>query len=129
MQDYEANENLKSVYMLDKSDILVRSYLSELKQQYKGLEVLQYLLIDGEFNGAVLGHWRIGPYDIEDIRVDLNTEEAEARKAEIIDAVRKVYSPERTAILNYNGQKLGRVEIWKVIYWRMQNHLFTIMAG
>jgi predicted transcriptional regulator len=96
--------NVRSMFMLDKSDFLVRADMSALKDRYKGHEVLQYLLIDGEFNGAVLGHWRIGPYDIDDILVDLDQEEANARKEEIIDAVREIYSPEKTAILKYNGE-------------------------
>lgn len=106
IQEFEQSGDLRSVFMLDKSDILVRSNMSELKQRYKGHEVLQYLLIDGEFNGAVLGHWRIGPYDVDDILIDLDSYEAEARKEEVIQAVRKVYTSERTAILKYNGEKL-----------------------
>lgn len=107
---FQRQEELHHVFMLDKSDILVRSHLSELKERYKGLEVLQYLFIDGEFKGAVLGHWRIGPYDIDDIVVELDPQAAEARKEEIIEAVRKIYSPERTAILKYNGENLERGE-------------------
>lgn len=106
LKGFEQSGDLHNVFMLDKSDIIVRSYMSELKNRYKGQEVLQYLLIDGDFKGVVLGHWRIGPYDIDDVRVELDPHEVEARKDEIISAVRKTYSPERTAILKYNGEKL-----------------------
>lgn len=94
------------VFMLDKSDFLVRAHMDELQRRYKGYEVLQFLLIDGEFKGAVLGHWRIGPYDVEDIRVELPPDQAEIRRDEILDAVRTVYSPDRHNIVRYNGKPL-----------------------
>lgn len=92
--------------MLDKSDFLVRADLDELKEKFKGKEVLQYLLIDGEFKGAVHRHWRIGPHDIEDIALCLDKEETETRKEEIISAVRAGYSVETTRILRFNGEQL-----------------------
>ncbi|WP_027963691.1 DNA glycosylase AlkZ-like family protein [Halalkalibacillus halophilus] len=95
-----------SVFMLDKSDFLVRANLHVLKELFQGEEILQYLLIDGEFKGAVIGHWRIGPHDVEDIKLTLPKEEASKRKEEILAAVRKGYSQETTAILNYNGENL-----------------------
>lgn len=94
---------LRSVFMLDKSDFLVRAHLSQLKKRYSGKEVLQYLLIDGHFQGAVLGHWRIGPHDVEDIIVDLPPEEVSSRKNEIINAVTYGYPPEFSKIKLYNG--------------------------
>lgn len=94
---------LRSVFMLDKSDFLVRAHLSQLKKRYSGKEVLQYLLIDGQFQGAVLGHWRIGPHDVEDIIVDLPLEEVASRKNEIINAVTYGYPPEFSKIKAYNG--------------------------
>jgi hypothetical protein len=92
--------------MLDKSDFLVRACLDELQVRYKGHEVLQYLLIDGEFKGIVEGHWRIGPYDIDDIIVELNEEDALARQNEILEAVRKVYSSDSHTILKCNGSMI-----------------------
>lgn len=94
------------VFMLDKSDFLVRAHMDELLLRYKGYEVLQFLLIDGEFKGAILGHWRFGPYDIEDILVDLPTDQSETRQDEILDAVRQIYPPERHAIRKYTGKIL-----------------------
>ncbi|WLR42076.1 crosslink repair DNA glycosylase YcaQ family protein [Bacillus carboniphilus] len=95
-----------SVFMLDKSDFLVRAYLDELNQMFKGKEVLQYLLIDGEFKGAVLGHWRIGPHDVDDVEVILPQEECNERREEIIAEIRKGYSKETTEILHFNGEPL-----------------------
>ncbi len=104
---YLTNEEIpQSVFMLDSSDFLVRTEINELKEKFKGKEVLQYLLIDGEFKGAVLGHWRIGPHDIEDITLCLGEEEIETRKEEIISAVMSGYSVKITHILRFNGENL-----------------------
>lgn len=51
-------------------------------------EPLQYLFIDGEFHGASIGHFRNGPYDINDIICDLPN--ADERKNEIIKAIQDV---------------------------------------
>ncbi|HET7578217.1 MAG TPA: hypothetical protein VFK33_02970 [Bacillales bacterium] len=104
--DLEYMEIPLTVFMLDKSDFLVRVYLNELKETYKGQEVLQYLLIDGEFKGAVLGHWRIGPHDIEDVKLLLTQDEAMCRKEDIINAIREGYSSDTTDILRFNGQNI-----------------------
>ncbi len=95
-----------TVFMLHKADPLVCAGMSELKRRFAGLEVLQYLLVDGDFRGAVCGHWRIGPYDVEDIVVDLCSAERVARKAEIIQAVAWVYHPPSHHILRYAGKRL-----------------------
>ena len=48
-------------------------------------ELLQYLLIDGRICGASVGHFRYGPYDLNDIVCDLP--KAEERREEILEAV------------------------------------------
>jgi len=68
--DLQADPARPTVFMLHKGDPLARSHASELKARYHGIEVLQYLLIDGAFQGAALGHWRIGPHDVDDIVVE-----------------------------------------------------------
>jgi len=95
-----------SVFMLHKSDILVRSHISELKREFGGQEVLQYLLIDGEFKGAVLGHWRIGPHDVDDIVVELPANERSNRREEIMNAVAWGYNPPHSNILRYGGGEI-----------------------
>lgn len=97
----------RSVHMLHRADPLVRSQASELKERYAGREVLQYLLIDGEFRGAVCGHWRIGPHDVEDIAVALPQTEREARRAEIVAEVAQGYAPPFSQIRCYAGVSLG----------------------
>ena len=93
-----------SAYMIHKSDPLVSAKSSHLKQRFAGLEVLQYLLIDGDFQGAVCGHWRIGPHDVDNIVIDLPAEECKARKDEIIEAVAWQYHPPHHHIIYYNGE-------------------------
>ena len=93
-----------SVFMLHKADPLVRADICELHSRFSGLEVLQYLLIDGDFQGAVCGHWRIGPHDVEDIVLDLPENEREAREDQILEAVAWRYRPPAHHILRYDGQ-------------------------
>lgn len=106
LNEREDIEVPKGVYMLDKSDYLVRADLDVLLERYKGLEVLQFLLVDGEFRGAVLGHWGFGDYDLEDIALDLDDEAAIEWQEAVIAAVQKIYSPEHHRILRYNGKEL-----------------------
>jgi len=92
-----------TVFMLHKADSLVRSHASTLKARFHGVEVLQYLLVDGAFQGAVLGHWRIGPHDVDDIIVDLSPAESTDRRDEIISAVARGYHPPFSQIKKYAG--------------------------
>ncbi|MFC1734573.1 DNA glycosylase AlkZ-like family protein [Candidatus Hydrogenedentota bacterium] len=96
----------KSVFMLHRADFLVRSHARELKRRFDGAEVLQYLLIDGELCGAVLGHWRFGPYDVDDILLDLPKKTREGRRDAIIEAVTAEYCLPRHRVLKYDGKKV-----------------------
>jgi len=102
--DLKNSEVPPSVLMMHRADPLVKSHSSELKDRFGGDEVLQYLLIDGEFAGAVLGHWRIGPHDVDDILLELPAKQRSARKAEIVDAVAWNYHPPHHNILAYDGK-------------------------
>ncbi|HNX15215.1 MAG TPA: hypothetical protein PK854_12365 [Oscillospiraceae bacterium] len=90
------SNTIASVYALHRNDILVKSNEHVLKEQFKPLyehleydrEPLQYLLIDGEIHGISVGHFRNGPYDLNDVVTDLP--DTEARKEEILEAVRAV---------------------------------------
>ena len=85
-----------SVYALHRNDFLYKSNESKLKSWIQPMtehlpydhDPLQYLLIDGEFHGASVGHFRNGPYDLNDIVCDLPN--AQDRKWEIVEAVRSV---------------------------------------
>ena len=105
LEKYEP-EIPKFVYAMHRNDFLVKSNEYWLKEKFKHpeYETLQYLLIDGEFRGAVLGHFRNGPYDLEDIILDLPTEIATDRKIEILDAVRMVNYGK--SVTHYQGEEL-----------------------
>lgn len=89
---YTAPE-LRSVYALHRNDPLYKAFEPELKSLAKSLteglpydcDPLQYLLIDGTFHGAVVGHFRNGPYDLNDVRID--DESLLPRREEILAAV------------------------------------------
>ena len=95
LENYEPKE-MYFVYALHRNDFLYKSHEHILKDYAKKLtegleydhEPLQYLLINGEFHGASVGHFRNGPYDLNDIVCDLPN--AAERKAEIIDAIQFV---------------------------------------
>ena len=84
------------VCALHRNDPLYKANEPELKAWSKTLtegllydsEPLQYLLIDGDFHAASVGHFRNGPYDLNDIVCDLSN--PKERKTEIIDAVTAV---------------------------------------
>jgi len=95
LKSYEPKQ-ICSVYAIHRSDFLYKSHEHILKERAKewtkGLEYdcepLQYLLIDGEFRGAVAGHFRNGPYDLNDVVCDLT--DAESRREDILKAVSEV---------------------------------------
>ncbi|MCY3736733.1 MAG: winged helix DNA-binding domain-containing protein [Gemmatimonadaceae bacterium] len=96
------------VFLLHRADPLVLPHTAELKERFEGLEVLAYLLIDGELTGAVCGHWRIGPHDVEDIVVTLPEGECMRRKDEIVKEVARFYHPPGHHIRRYAGKALER---------------------
>ncbi|MBI2502488.1 MAG: winged helix DNA-binding domain-containing protein [Candidatus Latescibacteria bacterium] len=104
-QEVAARQPARGTFMLHKADPLVKSHQRQLKQQFAG-EVLQYLLIDGDFRGAVCGHWRIGPHDVEDIALHLPRREIAARREEILAAVAEQYHPPHSQIRRYAGQAI-----------------------
>ncbi len=92
-QDLPDVERPHFVLAIHRNDVLYKAQESWLKEWSKSLsdglpydhEPLQYLLIDGEFHGASVGHFRNGPYDLNDIVCDLP--DAQERREEIINAV------------------------------------------
>lgn len=86
----------RSVYAVHRNDMLYKAQEPALKEMVKPLtegldydhEPLQYLLIDGRFCGAVVGHFRNGPYDLNDVVCSLP--DAWERREEILEAVRAV---------------------------------------
>ena len=81
----EETPTVRSVFALQRNDPLVLALIPEFTvPEY---QTLQYLLIDAEFHGAVVGKFRQGPFDVEDILLDLPPDEWEARRTEILKAV------------------------------------------
>lgn len=95
----------QSVFVMHRNDFLVKSNEYCIKQKYKHPEydILQYILIDGEFRGAVFGHFKNGPYIIEDVNVDPGYE---ARKDAIIEAIYCVNSRDQSPIKRYMGKEM-----------------------
>ena len=99
MKTYEGTP-LRFVRAVHRNDVLYRADEPALKRMAArwlaqtpqsapyDREPLQYLLIDGEFHGACVGHFRNGPYDLNDVVCDLK--DAPARKAEILAAIAEV---------------------------------------
>jgi len=86
LQTY-ATEPPKSVYAMHRNDFLVKSNEHWLKERYTHSypDTLYYMLIDGEFRGAVAGKFRYTP-EVEDIMLDLPDDEAAALKEEVLQA-------------------------------------------
>lgn len=103
-------EPLHFVYAVHRNDFLYKANEHILKEQFKapceGLpydhEPLQYLLIDGEFQGASVGHFRNGPYDLNDVVCTFQG--ADKRKEEILKAVELVNFGKRPE--RFMGEKL-----------------------
>ncbi len=93
---------------LQRNDFLVRSFASELKERYThpDWEALFYFCIDGALCGAVLGKFRQGPFDLEDVALSLNEQQATARKQEILSAVYQVNDPQKSPLKRYCGLPL-----------------------
>lgn len=95
LESYEPKP-MHFVYAIHRNDPLYKADEPRLKAWIEPLtealpydhEPLQYLLIDGVFHGASVGHFRNGPYDLNDVVCDLP--DAESRRAEILDAVMAV---------------------------------------
>lgn len=115
--DLELLENfdpkpITGILVMHRNDFLVRANEHSLKEMVNALlddpdydhEILQYLFIDGEFHGATLGHFRYGPYDMNDIVCDLP--DVEKRREEIIKAVLELEENKNCKPLRFNGKDL-----------------------
>ena len=96
LQQTESTCGLQFVYAIHRNDFLYKSQehllKPEIQERIKDCqgphEILQYLLIDGEFGGACIGKFRNGPYDLLD--VVLTDEDAASRREEILQAISQV---------------------------------------
>ncbi|MCL2521885.1 MAG: hypothetical protein FWE36_03390 [Erysipelotrichales bacterium] len=97
----------KSVYTMHRNDFLVRTIDVELKKQFVHdyPDSLFYLLIDGEFKGAVFGKFRFTPPDLEDVILTIPKDEATKRKEEIFKAI-SFLAGEDNPIKRFNGEEI-----------------------
>ncbi len=116
-EDLQELENLEgdcsgSAFALQRNDYLVRAFETSLKGKYQprgennDWTEIFYLLIDGKFQGAVLGKFHNGPFDLEDVVLDLPQEEAEARREEIVKAIGERANLEASPLKRYLGRML-----------------------
>jgi len=103
----------KSVIVMHRNDFLVKSNENNEQQNPRLLKnrfyhdkfgVLQYILIDGEFRGALCGNFKFGPAILEDIVLDLPDDEKSSRKEEILAAVYEHHDREASPLKKYCGK-------------------------
>lgn len=89
----QASKITKTVFAMHRSDFLVKSneYWLKDKWPHSYPDTLYYLLVDGEFRGAVVGKFRYTP-EFEDVLLDLPQEEAASRKEEVFEAIHEICS-------------------------------------
>ena len=94
----------KFTYAMHRNDFLVKSNKHILKEKYPHSypDTLYYLLIDGEFHGAVVGKFRYSP-EVSYVILDLPVDEVKLRKDEIIDAIKRLSGKEPE---KYQGEEL-----------------------
>lgn len=102
--DFQYND-CKSIYLMHRNDFMVKSNEYWLKEKFKhnNGDILQYLLIDGEFKGAVIGKFKYGPYIIEDIVLDVSETEKLSLKNEIVQIVTDI---NQSVVQRYCGEIL-----------------------
>lgn len=88
---------------IHRNDILVCANNHWLKQTYRSdtSETLQYMMMDGEFCGAVLGKFRYTINEIHDVIIDLDDEKVITYKDEIIHAILEMNPGGK--VLKYRG--------------------------
>ena len=95
-----------TVFAMHRNDFLVKSNEHWLKERYTHSypDTLYYMLIDGEFRGAVVGKFRYTP-EVEDVMLDLPDDEAAERNVEILQAIH-VLCGANNPIKRYQGEIL-----------------------
>ncbi len=101
-------EPTPSVFALHRADPLVRQHESALKARFAHpqWETLFYLLVDGQFVGAVVGAFKQGPFVLEDVLLTLPDDEKTRRREEIAQAIYEINDPERSPLRRWDGKEL-----------------------
>lgn len=102
-----ASEPLQSIYAMHRNDFLVKAHEHILKEKFPHPypDTLYYLLVDGEWQGAVVGKFRYTP-EMEDVLLDLPPQEAAVRKEEVLSAVHEICSCAQVP-RRYQGKELA----------------------
>lgn len=98
----------KVVFAMHRNDFLVKAneHILKVKYAHSYPETLYYLLIDGEFRGAVAGKFRFTPPEVEDVILDLPEDESAVRREEILRAIHGLCG-ENNPIKRYRGNILS----------------------
>ncbi|MBQ7223971.1 MAG: hypothetical protein IJX06_00210 [Clostridia bacterium] len=107
----DGDVSARFVYPMHRNDPLYKVFEDEIKQVVEenvkekeyDHDILQALLIDGKIVGASVGHFRNGPYDLNDVVCVM--ENADERKEEIIDAISAVNFGKKP--IRFNGKEIN----------------------
>jgi hypothetical protein len=99
---------IPSVIALQRNDFLVSSHRSWLESRFTGgdFTALNYLLIDGCFQGVVQGTFRHGLSDLEDVAL-LPEVDAIVRREEILAAIDEITEGQANRLKRYCGKSIG----------------------
>jgi len=67
---------------------------------------MYYIIKQGEFIGAVFGRFTFGPYEFEDIDIDLSQEKQKEIKTRILDELYMIHDKEKSPLKRYCGEKI-----------------------
>jgi len=101
------HELYNSVMILDLNDYLVKSNELTLKERFGKSEykILRYLYKEGEFIGRLLGFFRFGPADLEDVQVDIDDPTGELKNI-VIEAIHEHFEGQENHLKRYQGNIL-----------------------
>ncbi len=97
------------IYLLDNNDYLVKSMNLKLKKQFdkSAYKTLAYICIKGVIVGRLLGYFRFGPDDLEDVELNLMDELKEAYRDRILEVIEDTYEGEENYLKRYCGNELS----------------------
>ena len=93
---------------LDNNDYLVKSNELTLKKRFtkSSYKTLGYIYKQGEFVGRLLGYFRFGPDDLEDIELDVEKAFQDAWKERIVKLIENAYEGQDNVLKRYCSEKI-----------------------
>jgi hypothetical protein len=97
------------IFILDLNDYYVKSQELTIRERFspKPYKILRYIMYRGEFIGALLGYFRFGPDDLEDVILDLPDKEKISLGPKIIQAIYTQYNPRENVLKRFDGKPLS----------------------